>query len=241
MRWRLLAAMLAFVLFAAACGDDGSTAAGGDADAGDDGSDDDSSGGDGADSDGASDDVGDDGDGDGADGSADSTGEDDAPLDNNATGDEEDLADIIGNEDLDPDAADGLGDDIDDIVSLGDCVIETLGLVADVQEGMECRVLDNPIPGFDGFSMFNAGSSFVITIGSPSPIDICAVGGLCGELTPVDIPGFSDAMTYEIVGTGALSASHDTYEVDLEVTSTSPFTDEDLDTVRRVAESLRMP
>ena len=238
--WRLLVALLALTLVAAACGDDESTDAGDPTT--DDGGDADGDG----HGDGGGDDVGDDVVGDDA---ADDAGDDDMgddmgddDVDNNATGDNNDIDDITGNPDLEDGVGD-LGDEIDDIVSLGDCVIETLSLVADLPaDDLQCRVLDNPLPGFDGFTMFNPGNTFTITLGTPlpgfgNPCDLLP----CENQTDVDIPGFGNAFTYDSFGTGNMFGNHDEYEIDLGVVKTDGLlTDDDIALVQAVAESLRM-
>lgn len=141
-----------------------------------------------------------------------------------------------GEDGEDTDPPDG-GDD-GAIVSLGDCVMETLGLGAVAPDGLECRVLDTPIPGFDGFTMFAEGDVFTITFASRTPIRPCELPGFCENPTPIDVPGFSDAVAYDTLGLGNIFGASDDYDVDLVVSRTSgPLTDDDLTAVRAAAES----
>jgi len=226
MKSRWTAILVAMVLLAAGCGDDAATT-----DSGDGGTP--SSDGDGS-SDGGSG-------GDSADGTSDGDG--DGGIDNNATGDDDDFGDIIGDDDfnaddLDDDTADMI-DDIDDIVSVGDCVMETIGIGAVAPEGYFCTVLDAPIPGFDGFTLKSSDSELEVTIGSKSPVGPCDFEGICGDLTPVDISGFSDAMKYDQFGVaGGIVGSHDVFEADLAVTVIGALTDEHIAFVDAYAATL---
>ena len=95
-------------------------------------------------------------DGVGQDGDSNGAGQDNDQNDTGGDGDgqdppDDDAADILGNPDLDLDdlpdwVADAL-DDIDDIVSIGEC--EAAGLRATAPEGWVCRVLDQPVGGQD--------------------------------------------------------------------------------------------
>lgn len=247
---RILVVLVALVLFAAACGDDG-----GDADAGDGGGDssgdtggDGGNGGDGGDSGEGGDggEGGDAGSSDGDDMDDSDDGDDGDGIDNNATGDDDDFGDITGNDDLDLDDLPGdvgdMIDDIDDIVSLGDCVIETLGLGAVAPAGFQCRVLDNPLPGFDGFTMFSSETELEITMGTSFAAgNPCIVAGVCGNEVPIDIPGFSDAVQFDLAGiTGGLFATHDEYDVELGAFSIALLTDADIALIQDAAASLQM-
>lgn len=245
---RILVVLVALVLFAAACGDDG-----GDADAGDGGGDSSGdTGGDGGDGGSGDGDGGDAGssDGDDTDDSSDGDDVDDSGdgdgVDNNATGDDDDFGDITGNDDLDLDDLPGdvgdMIDDVDDIVSLGDCVIETLGLGAVAPAGFQCRVLDNPLPGFDGFTMFSSETELEITMGTSFAAgNPCIVAGVCGNEVPIDIPGFSDAVQFDLAGiTGGLFATHDEYDVELGAFSIALLTDADIALIQDAAASLQM-
>lgn len=227
MRFRWIAAILVLTLVAAGCGDDTSSTESGDGSPSDDG--------------GSGD--GDDGDGDGsADGDNEATGDDtdndDGGIDNNATGDDDDFGDIIGDDDFDEDLLDDdtadMVDDIDDIVSVGDCVAETMAIGAIAPEDWFCTVLDNPIAGFDGFTLKSSTSDLEITIGSLSPIGPCDFEGICENVMPVELAGFDDAITFEQFGvaSGVFGNSAE-FGASLTVTKIGPMiTDEDLQFVR---------
>jgi hypothetical protein len=174
--------------------------------------------------------------GDGGSGDDDGSGDGgDGGVDNNATGDDDDFGDIIGDKDFDPDM-------LDDIVSLGDCVMETesVGAVAP-DDSWFCTVLDSPIPGFDGFTKKSPDSELDITFGSPSPFGACDGPGICENLTAVDIPGFSDAMKFDQFGVaGGINGSHDEYGIELVVTKAGLLTDEEVALVGSIAATLTM-
>jgi hypothetical protein len=224
MRLRSIGLVLAFVLLAAACGNDSGTATetaeqrSGTADA--DGAPSDTPEGDGATEPGSA----------GSD-TADADGA--TPADDDASPPDDDFGEIIGDPDFDEDnLPDGIAemiDEIDDIVSLGDCVVSTVGIGIVAPEGWMCRVLDDPRPGFDGFSMFTEGTDLVISVSTPSPVGTCDIEGICSNVTPVDIPGFSDAVSYDIAGVaGGISGSHDIYAVDLLVDRGRVLTADDI-------------
>jgi len=237
MRLRSIGLVLAFVLLATACGNDSGTATetanqpSGTADADADDAPADTPDGDGATQPGSTGSDTADGDADGA-----AAGDDGSPPD-------DDFGEIIGDPDFDeenlPDDVAEMIDEIDDIVSLGDCVVSTIGIGIVAPEGWMCRVLDDPRPGFDGFSMFTGETDLVISVSTPSPVGTCDIEGICSNVTPVDIPGFSDAVSYDIAGVaGGLSGSHDVYEVDLQVDRGRVLTADDIAFVAEVMATL---
>lgn len=183
-------------------------------------------------SDGADNDGGSGGDGDGSSGDSDgSTGPDD-----------DDFGDIVGNPDLDPDDLPGqagdLADEIDDIVSLGDCV--ALGLMATPPETMQCRVLDNPgAGGLDGFSMFNPENDFNISLGTPSGIGSpCELLQACGDAMPIELSdNFPDTMILELFGTVTIWGYHAT-GAELIVTKIGELSDEEIQILMDVLDSV---
>jgi hypothetical protein len=238
MKIRWMAVFMAFVLLVAACSDD----------AGDDGTnvgpDEDQSG---EDSDGEADD------GDAEDGSAaaddDTTadgsggdGDDDGDSDDDVSDD--DLGEIFGDPDFDadalPDDIEEMTDDTAGVVSVGPCVVETLGVGLEAPDNFSCRLLDNPLPGFDGFTLFSEQSDVEISVMNSLPIGSpCELlAGLCENETPVDIPGFSDAIQFEISGLGQMYGTHDEYEADLVVTKSGLFSDDDIRFIRDVVSLL---
>ena len=155
--------------------------------------------------------------------------------------DDDDFAEIVGNEDLSledlPDDIADMADDIDDIVSLGDCV--AVGLMATAPEGWMYRVVDNPTPIFDGFTMFMEGNALNITIGTPSPIGSpCEILQMCDTATPIDISdNFPDAMIVDIFGTISIWGTHAT-GAEMVVTKATALTDEEMQLVMDVLDSV---
>ena len=149
--------------------------------------------------------------------------------------DNEDAAEIIGNPDLDledlpPDIADAL-DDIDDIVSIGDCRSETVGLeMSFVPDGWKCRVLDQPVGGLDGFTLFmdNNPGGIEITIGTPSPLGPpCEVFGDCDTVEELDLGNTFDVFVLD-VGVPLIYGTHKTVEAELSVVTFSALSDADI-------------
>ncbi len=193
---------------------------------------------------GASDQAGgsDGGDAGGTDGSG-SSGDDGSGT----VGDDEDAADIVGNPDLDleeleevaPEAAEAL-DDIDDIVSIGECSSDTVGLAMSVvPDGWQCRVLDAPVAGLDGFTLFEPGGpGLEITVGTPSPIGPpCQALQLCDEAEPIDL-GSTTVMSVVDFGVPIIYGTHATVDAEIVVTSFAPLTPDQVDLVTDVLEGL---
>ncbi len=233
-RRMLFVTILSTVLFTSSCGDDVATPS--------DQSGEDSTGDDADNDDGGS--TGQDNsqgtDGEGSDDS-DASGDGDDATDNGP--DNEDAADITGNPDLDledlPDDIAETLDDIDDIVSIGECSSEVVGLAVVAPEGWLCRVLDQPVGGQDGFTVFTEGNQLNITIGTPSPLGgPCDIGGLCDDIQPIDLSdNFPDTMIAQIVGLPMVYGTHASVDAELIITHAQPFSDEELSFISEVLDS----
>lgn len=155
----------------------------------------------------------------------------------------DDAAEIIGNEDLDiedlpEDVANAL-DDIDDVVSIGDCRSDTVGLAITAPDGWQCRVLDQPVGGLDGFTLFTEGNQLNITIGTPTPFGSpCEALQACDSATPIALSGeFPDTMSISLGGAIIIWGTHKSVEAELVVTNTSALTDEQVSFVTMVLDS----
>lgn len=175
------------------------------------------------------------------DGSADGSTSNDTGGDNGSNDD--DAAEIIGNEDLDiedlpEDVANAL-DDIDDVVSIGDCRSDTVGLAITAPDGWQCRVLDQPVGGLDGFTLFTDGNQLNITIGTPSPFGSpCEALQACDSATPIALGGeFPDTMSISLAGAVLIWGTHKSVEAELVVTNTSALTDEQVSFITMVLDS----
>ena len=177
------------------------------------------------------------GDGSSSDGNG-QTGNQDSPDDTSP--DDDDFGEIVGNPDLDTEdlgpAAD-LADDIDDIVSLGDCV--AVGLMATAPPDYQCRVLDQPVGGMDGFTMFGPGNELNITIGSPSPLGApCEILQACDDAEPIALSdNFPDTMILDLFGTISIWGTHAT-GAELVITKGSALTDQELQDIMDVLDSV---
>ncbi|MEM9654535.1 MAG: hypothetical protein AAGA65_20755 [Actinomycetota bacterium] len=166
-------------------------------------------------------------------------------TDEGTVGDDDDAAAIVGNPDLDleelaevaPDAAEAL-DGIDDIVSIGACRSELVGLeMTYVPSLWECRVMDAPVGGMDGFTLFQPGTAggLEITIGTPSPLGSpCELMQACDQVEPLDLGPIFSVEVFEIAGIPFVSGSHVNVEAELAVTKAGPLTDEDIDFLTEV-------
>lgn len=155
--------------------------------------------------------------------------------------DDDDFGDIVGNPDLDvsdlpPDVAD-LVDPIDDVVSLGDCV--AVGLMAVPPDGWMCRVLDNPTPTTDGFTMFTEGNDLNITVGTPSPLGApCAALQACDDAVPIELSdNFPDTMLLSFAGTTLIYGTHAS-GAELVITKATGLTDAETMLVMDVLDSV---
>lgn len=187
--------------------------------------------------------------GDGGDGGAGGDGGDDADGAGGSGGDggpdDDDAAEITGNPDLDleelaevaPDAAEAL-DDIDDIVSIGDCESELVGLAMTViPDDWLCRVLDAPVGGMDGFTLFDPAnpSGLQITIGSPSPLGPpCEALQLCDEQRAIDLGATFNMMVVEVAGVQFVYGNHESVEAEAVIVTATALSDEDLELVTEV-------
>lgn len=189
-----------------------------------------------------------DGDGDGestADGGggAGSTADDTGVGGDGTVGDDDDAAEIVGNPDLDldelpDDVAEAL-DDIDDVVSIGDCRSDVIGLAITAPEGWQCRVLDQPAAGQDGFTLFTEGNQLNITIGTASPYGTpCELLNLCDQaLDELFSANFPDTQMIEVAGTVTIWGSHATKDAELIITKPSPLTDDEVALITQVLDS----
>ncbi len=220
-----LAGAVVVSLLASACSGDGDTTAITESDSGDT-----TSGVGDAVTNGSDDDSGTDGD-DGGDGTTDG-----------AQPDNDDAADILGNPDLDTDdlpddVADAL-DAIDDVVSIGECQSETLGIGFDAPDGWKCRVLDQAIGGLDGFTLFTEGNQLNITVGTPSPIQPCEVLQLCDSAEAINLSDqFPDTKMIEIAGTVMIWGRHASVDAEVVITNLTALTDDEVAMIRTVLDS----
>ena len=157
--------------------------------------------------------------------------------------DDDDFGEIIGNPDLDaddlPGAAGDLADSIDDFVSLGDCV--AVGLMATPPEGWMCRVIDNPTPTFDGFTMFTEGNDLSITVGTPLPGlgSPCEILQACDDAVPIALSdNFPDTMPLEFAGTIVIYGTHAT-GAELAITKSSSLTEDETQLIMDVLDSVQ--
>lgn len=161
--------------------------------------------------------------------------------DSGADPDDDDFGDIVGNPDLDvsdiPPGVGDLVDPIDDIVSLGDCV--AVGLMAVPPDGWMCRVLDNPTPNLDGFTMFTEGNDLNITVGTPSPIGPpCAALLACDDAVPIELSDtFPDTMFLSFAGTTLIYGTHAS-GAELVITKATALTDAETQLVMQVLDSV---
>ena len=147
------------------------------------------------------------------------------------------------NPDLDaddlPGAAGDLADSIDDFVSLGDCV--AVGLMATPPEGWMCRVIDNPTPTFDGFTMFTEGNDLSITVGTPLPGlgSPCEILQACDDAVPIALSdNFPDTMPLEFAGTIVIYGTHAT-GAELAITKSSSLTEDETQLIMDVLDSVQ--
>lgn len=217
-----VAVLVVLAVLAAGCsGDEGGQADGGNddsgsSDSGDGGSDDDSSGDDGA---GGSNEGGD-GDGDGEE------PDNDGP-------DNDDAAEILGDPDLDleelPDDIADTIDDIDDVVSIGECASELLGIGFEAPEDWMCRVLDQAVGGLDGFTLFTEGNELNLTVGTPSPIEPCEALQQCADAVPIALSDeWPGTMLLDVFGTVLIWGRHPVVDAELIITKFSELTDEEV-------------
>lgn len=155
---------------------------------------------------------------------------------------DDDAAEILGNPDLDVEelpggVADAL-DDIDDIVSIGEC--EAVGLRATAPAGWQCRVLDQPVGGQDGFTMFTEGNELNITIGTPSPFGpACELLQMCDAVEPIALSdNFPDTTLLDIAGTVTIYGTHTSVDAELVITKVSALTPDELQLIRDVLDSV---
>ncbi len=233
----LFLVLFSVVLFSAACGGDDTSEEGVVAadDGADESSDDDSGSGDDA--------SGDDGTDVGSAGNDGSDDDADPADDGTEAPDDDDAADIIGQPDLDtedlPDEVADALDEIDDVVSIGECASEVVGLAVTAPDEYQCRVLDQAIGGLDGFTVFKNGYQLEITIGTPSPLGgPCDIPGLCDEAEPIDLSSnFPDTQIAVVAGVPVLWGNHATVDAELVITHLQPLSDDDLAVIRAVLDS----
>jgi hypothetical protein len=187
---------------------------------------------------------GDDGGGQGPDGNTGQNGDQDGGGDGDGQDpdDDDDAAEILGNPDLDLDelpdwVADAL-DDLDDIVSIGEC--EAAGLRATAPENWVCRVLDQPVGGQDGFTMFTEGNELNITIGTPSPFGpACELLQMCDAVEPIALSdNFPDTTLLDVAGTVTISGTHASVDAELVITKASALTPDELQLIMDVLDSV---
>lgn len=153
--------------------------------------------------------------------------------------DNDDGAEIVGQTTL-PEAAEELLDDIDDIVSLGDCESDVVGLGLPAPDGWMCRVLDTPVGGLDGFTLFTSGNTLNITIGTPSGFGApCELLGACDAAEAIALSdNFPDTMSFELAGTVTIWGTYVNSDAELVITSVTALSDDELDFVSQVLDSV---
>lgn len=165
------------------------------------------------------------------------------------SGSDDDAPEIVGNEDLDldelaevaPDAAEAL-DAIDDLVSIGDCESELVGLAMSfVPEGWECRVLDAPVAGMDGFTLFKAGNpgGVEITIGTPSPLGApCELLQTCDGVEAIELGSNFEMSVFEMAGVPFIYGTHKTVEAEATVTTATALSDAEIEFIATVLDGV---
>lgn len=187
----------------------------------------------GADADGAPTDGGaDDGEVTAADGDGDGT-----------VGDDDDAAEILGDPDLDtdelPDEVAEALDDVDDVVSIGECRSEVVGLAITAPEGWQCRVLDQPSAGQDGFTLFTEGNQLNITVGTASPYGTpCELLNMCDQALGESFSAnFPDTQKIDVAGTVTIWGTHATEDAELIITKPSALTTDEITLISQVLDS----
>lgn len=154
-----------------------------------------------------------------------------------------DAAEIIGNPDLDvddlPDDVAETLDEIDDIVSIGECSSEAVGLAITAPDGWQCRVLDQPVGDLDGFTLFTEGNQLNITIGTPSPLGSpCEALSLCEEEAPIALSDqYPDTTILMFVGTVLIQGTHKTVDAEMVITNPTELTEEEVTFIKMVLDS----
>ncbi len=170
------------------------------------------------------------------------SGADTDDTDGGTVGDDDDAAEIVGDPDLDlddlPDEVAEALDDIDDVVSIGDCRSDVVGLAVTAPEGWRCRVLDQP-GALDGFTVFTDGNQLNITIGTPSPLGPpCEILGACDQAEAIALSDqYPDTHLFSLAGTVTIWGNHATADAELVITKPSALTDDDVDLIRAVLDS----
>lgn len=175
-------------------------------------------------------------------GAGDSASSTDQPDDGADGPDDDDAAEILGDPDLDledlPDEAADAIDAIDDVVSLGECQSEVIGLAITPPDGYVCRVLDVAIGGMDGFTLFTEGNELNVTIGTPSPIAPCEVLQACDSAEAIALSDeWPDTEIFEFAGTVTIWGSHATKDAEVIITKLSELTDDEFDLIMTVLDS----
>ena len=132
-------------------------------------------------------------------------------------------------------------DDIDDVVSIGDCESELVGLSMTAADGWQCRVLDQAVGGLDGFTMFPEGNDPNVTIGTPSPLGSPCdlLGALCDGVAPVLLSdNFPDTMQFEIGGSVTIFGTYKDSDAELIITSFDALTDDEVALISAALDSV---
>ncbi|MEM9892118.1 MAG: hypothetical protein AAF962_14735 [Actinomycetota bacterium] len=167
----------------------------------------------------------------------------DGATDDGGSADDDDAAEILGDPDLDvddlPDEVAEALDDIDDVVSIGDCRSDVVGLAVTAPDGWQCRVLDQPAAGQDGFTLFTEGNQLNITIGTASPYGTpCELLNMCDQA--LDEPfsaNFPDTRMIEVAGTVTIWGTHASEDAELIITKPSALTTDEIALISRVLDS----
>ena len=106
--------------------------------------------------------------------------------------------------------------------------------------GWQCRVLDQPVGGQDGFTMFTEGNELNITIGTPSPFGpACELLQMCDAVEPIALSdNFPDTTLLDIAGTVTIYGTHTSVDAELVITKVSALTPDELQLIRDVLDSV---
>ena len=171
-----------------------------------------------------------------------------ASVDQNADQDEpseppdDDFAEISGNPDLDisdlPEDAAAAAQEVAEGVSIGAC--EAVGLRATAPEGWKCRVIDDPTALLDGFTMFAVDNDLEITISAPMPVGSpCELMGMCDEAQPIVLSdNFPDTILLDVFGMASIEGTHVDGEAVVYVSKPTALTEEEVEFVATVLDSI---
>lgn len=155
---------------------------------------------------------------------------------------DDDFAEISGNPDLEidelPEEIAAAAEEVAEGVSIGDC--EAVGLRATAPEGWKCRVIDDPTAVLDGFTMFAVGNDLEITISTPTPLGTpCELMGMCDEAQPIALSdNFPDTILLDVFGMQSIEGTHVDGQAVLYVTKPTPLTEQEIEFISTVLDSV---